>query len=263
MKFLSSRPSTAVAAFLLSAAAVTGQPVLGHGALGAADLARRQDTTVPLRIMPLGASITWGTESEDGNGYRKVLRDDLVTAGFSVDMVGSQKSGDMEDNDNEGHPGWRIAEVSSAADATIPEQPNVVLINAGTNDCIQNYNVSTAHERMRSLVEKLFAEIPGTTVVLSTLLPNAVDSVDERVDSVNEKFRELVATLSSSGSTAEGAEGQRIVLAEMNNGYITRDELVEDGIHPNKEGYNKMAARWYEVIIAASKDGLIQVPNEV
>ena len=133
--------------------------------------------------------------------------------------------------------------MSSAADATIPEQPNVVLINAGTNDCIQNYNVSTAHERMRSLVEKLFAEIPGTTVVLSTLLPNAVDSVDERVDSVNEKFRELVATLSSSGSTAEGAEGQRIVLAEMNNGYITRDELVEDGIHPNKEGYNKMAAR--------------------
>lgn len=100
MKFLPSGSSAAVAALLLSAAAVTtGQPVLGApDAAATANLARRQDTTVPLRIMPLGASITWGTESEDGNGYRKVLRDSLVTAGFAVDMVGSQKSGDMEDN---------------------------------------------------------------------------------------------------------------------------------------------------------------------
>lgn len=120
-----------------------------------------------------------------------------------------------------------------------------MLINAGTNDCIQNYNVSTAHERMRALVEKLFAEIPGTTVVLSTLLPNAVDSVDERVSGVNEKFRELVASLGSGVGSGgeEGGEGKRIVLAEMNEGYITRDELVDDGIHPNKDGYDKMAAR--------------------
>lgn len=124
-----------------------------------------------------------------------------------------------------------------------------MLINAGTNDCIQNYNVSTAHERMRALVEKLFAEIPGTTVVLSTLLPNAVDSVDERVSGVNDKFRELVASLGSGSEGVSGEEGgveregKRIVLAEMNEGYITRDELVDDGIHPNKDGYDKMAAR--------------------
>ncbi|KAH7025801.1 SGNH hydrolase-type esterase domain-containing protein [Microdochium trichocladiopsis] len=258
MKFLSTTATAFLLSITASSAGVLAQPVVpndnsnkNNGNL----LSTRQDTSVPLRIMPLGASITWGTESEDGNGYRKVLYDSLEELGFSVDMVGSQQSGDMEDKDNEGHPGWRIAEVSGAADATIPEQPNVVLINAGTNDCIQDYDVATAHERMRDLVDKLLAEIPGTTVVLSTLLPNADDVVDGRVAGVNDKFRALVESM--------GAEdGKRVVLAEMNDGYITRDDLVEDGIHPNRNGYIKMAMIWFEAIVNASKDGVLQTPNE-
>jgi hypothetical protein len=42
----------------------------------------RQDNSggilkVPLRTLPLGASITWGYLSSIGNGYRKPLRDEL------------------------------------------------------------------------------------------------------------------------------------------------------------------------------------------
>lgn len=51
-----------------------------------------------LRIMPLGASITLGYKSTDGNGYREWLRRQLRVAGWQVDMVGSMRNGTMHDN---------------------------------------------------------------------------------------------------------------------------------------------------------------------
>ena len=50
-----------------------------------------------LRILPLGASITWGMKSTDGNGYRKALRDQLRFDGWNVNMVGSRSNGTMND----------------------------------------------------------------------------------------------------------------------------------------------------------------------
>ena len=53
--------------------------------------------------MPLGASLTYGTNSTDGNGYREALRKLLVTnASLTIDYVGSVKSGNSVDPDNEG-----------------------------------------------------------------------------------------------------------------------------------------------------------------
>jgi hypothetical protein len=43
-----------------------------------------------LRIMPLGASITAGKGSTPEDGYRKVLRENLIKLGHKVEMVGSQ-----------------------------------------------------------------------------------------------------------------------------------------------------------------------------
>jgi hypothetical protein len=52
----------------------------------------------PLRILPLGASITWGQASTDGNGYRNHLRELLEQRCTLVDMVGNVQSGGMPDN---------------------------------------------------------------------------------------------------------------------------------------------------------------------
>jgi hypothetical protein len=50
-----------------------------------------------LRLMPLGASITQGVASSDGNGYRKWLRDALRFNGWQVNMVGTAATGRMKD----------------------------------------------------------------------------------------------------------------------------------------------------------------------
>lgn len=51
-----------------------------------------------LRIMPLGASITMGYKSTDGNGYREHIRQQLRYEGWQVDMVGSEINGTMHNN---------------------------------------------------------------------------------------------------------------------------------------------------------------------
>lgn len=53
-----------------------------------------------LRVLTLGASITYGTGSDDkgGNGYRMYLRDQLRYNGHQVNMIGSRQHGSMKDN---------------------------------------------------------------------------------------------------------------------------------------------------------------------
>lgn len=51
-----------------------------------------------LRTLPLGASITWGYRSPDGNGYREFLRNNMTAAGWEVNMIGSLRHGSMSDN---------------------------------------------------------------------------------------------------------------------------------------------------------------------
>lgn len=60
-------------------------------------LTRRSAGDFFLRVMPLGASITEGVASSDGNGYRKWLRQQLRWKGWRVNMVGSKMNGNMAD----------------------------------------------------------------------------------------------------------------------------------------------------------------------
>jgi hypothetical protein len=64
---------------------------------GGSNLTRRAAKDFYLRVMPLGASITEGIASSDGNGYRKWLRSQLRWKGWKVNMVGSKQNGNMAD----------------------------------------------------------------------------------------------------------------------------------------------------------------------
>ncbi|KAL4741342.1 hypothetical protein BDV11DRAFT_183431 [Aspergillus similis] len=70
-------------------------------------------------------------------------------------MVGSKHHGDVEANDLEARPGDTIDKVKAASVHSYRYKPNIVLINAGTNDCRLNNHISTAGDRMRSLIERV------------------------------------------------------------------------------------------------------------
>ncbi|KAL4942920.1 SGNH hydrolase-type esterase domain-containing protein [Aspergillus oleicola] len=205
-----------------------------------------------LRVLPLGASITYGTGSSDNNGYRKALRESMTSAGFEVDMVGSRQSGTMKDNENEGWPGYTIARVHEKAKAQYSVKPNLVLINAGTNDCNRNQQEAIDHgaSRMEDMVRDIFRNIPDVTIVLSGLLPN--NNHDKCTKSLNDQYGRIADRLAK--------DGENIVFANLHNGQLTLDDLG-DGTHPTDAGYKKMAGVWWQAVTAASQKNFLNEPQ--
>ncbi|MFJ9736508.1 FG-GAP-like repeat-containing protein [Streptomyces sp. NPDC101166] len=205
----------------------------------------------PLRVMPLGDSITYGVESSDGNGYRDELYDHLKNSASSVDFVGTVKAGSMSDRDNEGHPGDRIDEIGAFAYCSVPRyQPNVITLHAGTNDMNQNYQLSSAPTRLKKLINEALADSPRATVLVAQLIPTGKAGLQPRIDAYNAALPGMVRDLQG--------EGRHVLLVDMKRVLIS-DGLQNDA-HPTDAGYAKMADAWYGAVLAANAKGWLQTP---
>lgn len=212
---------------------------------------------MPLRIMPLGASITFGYGSSDKNGYRKALRDSLENNGNKVNMVGNNPSGDMKDNESEGWKSYTIDMVHDKADKAIPKfKPNLVLVNVGTNDCVQNKDLGNAGNRMTNLLNAVYKESPKATVVLSTLLVNRNAENQKRIEDFNDQMRSVASKFQ--------LFGKRLVLVDMQGDKgPKKEDILDDGTHPNDNGYKKMAAVWLDGIKDADRRAYLQEAEKV
>jgi lysophospholipase L1-like esterase len=208
--------------------------------------------------MPLGASVTYGVGSSTGNSYRKALRDLLLAAAgdagvAAVDFVGSVRHGDFADADVEAYSGYTISQIAGKAAGAVPRlRPNVVLVDAGTNNCNGGGTVADGGAQVGKMVEAMFAASPGVAVLLATVLANPDARQDGcRVD-LNRQYAALVAELAG--------KGQKILLVDMRSaeGPTTKD--LADSRHPNDVGYGKMAKVWYGGIQTALEKGLITPP---
>lgn len=210
---------------------------------------------VALRIMSLGASVTFGTGSSTGNSYRKDLRDMLAAAGHEVNFVGTAENGNFTDRQVEATPGFVISQIAASAQAaTASLLPNLVLMDAGTNNCNKGGTVPDAGANVTAMINGVFAQSPGATVVLTTILVNKVAAQDAcRVD-VNQQYAALAADMA--------AQGAKLVLVDMRSadGPTTAD--LADSRHPNDVGYQKMASVWFPGIQEAITKGFITAPAD-
>lgn len=219
-----------------------------------------QSPQAPQRVWPsvvsvAGDSIPTGVNSPDGSGFREYVYDTMkAQEGLfrrDVDMVGSQRRGDMGDPDHEGHPGFRIDEISRVLDCSVPAyRPNLMLLMAGTNDLNENYFVDAAPERLGSLVDQIFDDAPETTVLVSTLVPSTKPGLQEKMDRFNAELPRIIEQ--------RRAAGKRVMLVNM--GELTTEDV--DGSHPNANGYAKMAKAFVAATYLAEHEGWIQNPAQ-
>ncbi|KAK6069383.1 killer toxin subunits alpha beta [Seiridium cupressi] len=223
---------------------------------------KRQESKVPLRILPIGASIVYGIGSSTGNGFRKPLRDALRYDGWDVDMVGSLHSGDMVDWNHEATPGYIITQVRTAFQHSAGFRPNLVVMNCGTNDALQSIDPAGAGERLRSLLNDMWA-VPGmenTCIMLSTLIPTTNPTGAANRVTINEQYRSLAADLFNAGKCVYLADMDPV--GTIGAGWIsTVDDMISDGVHPNDSGHRKMASVLYAAINRAYNDGRIAAPS--
>ncbi|KAK4169630.1 SGNH hydrolase-type esterase domain-containing protein [Cladorrhinum sp. PSN259] len=213
-------------------------------------------TKHPLRIMPLGASVTYGVGSSTGNSYRQNLLDLLLQDGHQVNFVGRRQNGNFSNNHVEATSGYVISQIATAAREAAPLfLPNIVLVDAGTNNCNNGGAVPDAGKNVTSMIRDILSLSPGCTVVLATLLENKIAEQDAcRVD-VNRQYRELVSEFEK--------ENAKVLLVDMRSqeGPTTQD--LYDTRHPNDVGYRKMAVVWKGGVDEALQRGLISAPVDV
>lgn len=202
----------------------------------------------PVRIMPLGDSITAGPGC-----WRAFLWDRLQRNGYTnIDFVGTQNSGGCAvplDADHEGHSGFSatgIADQNQLPGWLSATRPDVVLMHLGTNDLwggtITTAQILTAYSK---LVDQMRASNPNMKIIVAQIIPMEPSNCTgcaQRVVSLDNAIPGWAAGKTTAASP--------ITVVDQWTGFNAATDTF-DGVHPVDSGFQKMSDRWYPAVAAA------------
>jgi lysophospholipase L1-like esterase len=212
----------------------------------------------PCVVLPVGDSITAGSQSSTGGGYRLPLFDLAAKNTKSLTFVGANASGPATVDGvafpraNSGYSGYEIDSVNGRQGISqfFPAQiakykPNIVLLMIGTNDVASA--VPNIPPRLGALMDSILGADPALLLVVAQIVPQqraTPDTQNTLVQAYNAAIPPLVQ--------ARVAAGKHVLMVDMyraltsNASYSTMD--FANTLHPNDAGYAVMAATWYAPI---------------
>jgi lysophospholipase L1-like esterase len=199
----------------------------------------------PVRIMPLGDSITGGPGC-----WRAMLWDRLQRTGFTdIDFVGTLPGGGCSvahDGDNEGHGGFQatgIANQNQLPGWLSATRPDIVLMHLGTNDVWNNVPTATIIAAFDKLVDQMRASNPNMKIIVAQIVPMTPSGCTwcpPGVTALNNAIPGWVAGKRTAQSP--------ITVVDQFTGFDTVADTTGDGVHPDDSGFQKMSDRWYPAL---------------
>ena len=196
------------------------------------------------RVLPLGDSITrgFGTDS-----YRAPLAASLDEHGCQYDFVGTlnrvrnnEPHAATFDWDHEGHGGYTtemiLMELSTFLEGHVPD---IVLVQLGTNDLLQDVDGDLSEENLGDIIEALRTENPAVAVLLAKIIPGTDPRLSE-VAAYNERVQKV--------ADAKNEAAAPVVVVDLATGFDTASLLNADGIHPTAEGDSLLSGIWYDAL---------------
>ncbi len=245
------KPSNlAILAFLLGTAGCDSGEGVSSTAPRATTTDSAQVTTStpaaqPIRIMPLGDSITQG--DSEHNTYRRALWKSLEAEGYRVEFVGSLRAHhrgapplDDFDRDHEGHWGFRTDEVLDRIRAWVIEsEPDVLLIHLGSNDVFQGESIDTTVSELSEMIDAVRESRPRATFLLAQIIPTTTGGANASIRVLNARIPEVAASKSTPAS--------RVIVVDQFTGFDATRQTY-DGVHPNPDGEIHLSDRWLEAL---------------
>ncbi len=231
-------------------------------------LAAPAAATGPVKILALGDSITQAESNRAS--YRYPLWKMLVDEGLEFDFVGSMNKqfgagtpphGDYKgrkfDPDHEGHFAWTTDEFlrgrgfdngsgsGKLKDWLTKYDVDIALIHLGTNDAFMKQTDQSTSDELMAVVTLLREDSPGVIILLAKLIPTTRSAGDTAaVNSLNETIVRFAKTA--------GTVDSPVMLVDQFAGFDGEADLY-DMVHPNADGEEKMARKWFEAIQSVLK----------
>ena len=220
-----------------------------------------------LRIMPLGDSITHGSQSVRGNGYRAPLYVALTNLGYNVDYVGTQTDNYgktdpfLADSDHEGHSSWKISNATMGIYENIQgffaqiDDPHVILLHIGTNDLGDGDDTfrNEATNRLVRLLDRIHECQPSAKVVVTTLMRRYTTAGDTENNSKYAAITNVFNPAVPGIVAMQQAKGQSAYFLDMHAAVSSWDQIA-DTVHPNDVGYTNMANAWVSAVTSIVPD---------
>jgi lysophospholipase L1-like esterase len=218
----------------------------------------------PLKIMPLGDSLTRGTiepnDTTDSGGYRTELCPKFMADGLEVEFVGSQSNGpdSLGNKAHEGHPGWRIRGIADSVNKWLStSEPDIILLMIGTNDT-KRYSVWRMSYELSALIDKITAHSPRVQLLVASIPPIHPAKQPAKRVKRGVIFNKAIPTIVKS----KVAQGKKVHFVDMKN--LTVNDLtsslspdLDNGLHLNPQGYSKLADLWHDAVFKV----ISQQPN--
>jgi lysophospholipase L1-like esterase len=241
---------------------------------GAVSARAAEPASRPLRILPLGDSITAGIVAggrPGTGGYRAMLERLLSTTGRNAVLVGERSdfSAGMSDPWHDGWPGYVIRSTSPGAPgqlygplvqrAIAATHPDVILLMIGTNDFLRyeathgTYNVDEIVHSMDLLLGEIYAAAPDVRVIVGAIVnsPKVNACYVERFDTGRSSCDGEVHPSLAGLADEYAAKGFAISYVPQFRDALPRDTRhFPDGIHPaaGPDGYDAIAKIWLHAI---------------
>lgn len=204
----------------------------------------------PIRVMPLGDSITRGSGTPDSTGYRLPLFTNLAGAGYSVDFVGAERDGGAAplsfDTEHYGFSGRTADWIASQVEAFLNAAPaDVILLHIGTNDLLDGQPPSQVADEVMDILDAIDQwenSHSAVTVLLAQIIN--VPGSNAAISAFNDQLQTL--------AQSRIANGDQIYLVDIENaaGLDYDDDSIDfvDEVHPSYAGYQKVANLWLKTV---------------
>lgn len=217
-------------------------------------------------------------------GYRRYLEKSLLAAGKVFEYVGGCPGfsgrcrippdgdppycfdgGAPELGRHDGHPGWDINAFRARQGESCPGSvatflsrvtdnpgqhvtPDIVLLMVGANDVRAGSGIRDgAALRFRYLLDEMLAALPGSTrIVVGLVTPNLNGTNNkDGVIPYNHSITSVVKNRRAAGFNVRLVNTYSAIHIDANG---TSPDLSSDHLHPNEQGYKKIAAVWDKAI---------------
>ena len=194
----------------------------------------------PIRILAVGDSITQGGKTFVT--YRLPLDQKLRAAGVHYEFVGSQQSeGPNGPLWHEGYGGKNAEFLAGILPQKLQlAKPDIILLHCGHNHTVEEKPVPGIIAAERTIIAAARKQNPKVVILLAQVIASGKLPKYGYLPELNQAEVLLVRELNQPEAP--------VIIVDQFTGFDPQKDAVADLVHPNAQGAEKMASRWFEAL---------------